>query len=144
MNWEYKSKKITDLPEDVFGFIYKLTFIKDGKEYYYIGKKQTHSYITKQALKNGKQRDNAIKRFGKNRYGKRVYFEVIKKENDWREYTGSADIPEGYKLTKKEIIQFCYDKRELTYLEAKHQFLNEVLENDSYLNNNILGKFFNF
>ena len=34
------------------------------------------------------------------------------------------------------------DKKHLTYLECKHQFTLGVLESSEYLNDNILGKFF--
>ena len=42
----------------------------------------------------------------------------------------------------REIIIFTSTKKQLTYFETKLQFVNEVLENDEYLNSNILGKFF--
>jgi hypothetical protein len=43
---------------------------------------------------------------------------------------------------KREILEIAYHKKELTYLECKYQFTLGVLESRSYLNDNILGKFF--
>ena len=43
---------------------------------------------------------------------------------------------------KREIIAITTDKKHLTYLECKHQFALGVLEKSEYLNDNILGKFF--
>ena len=43
---------------------------------------------------------------------------------------------------KREIIAIATDKKHLTYLECKYQFMLGVLESRSYLNDNILGKFF--
>ena len=43
---------------------------------------------------------------------------------------------------KREIIAIAIDKKHLTYLECKHQFALGVLESSEYLNDNILGKFF--
>ena len=36
----------------------------------------------------------------------------------------------------------AYNKKELTYLECKYQFIFEVLEDKKYINDNILGKFY--
>ena len=46
-----------------------------------------------------------------------------------------------YDLNRK-ILQIAYNKKELTYLECKYQFVLEVLEDKQYLNDNILGKFY--
>ena len=43
---------------------------------------------------------------------------------------------------KREILEFAYNKKHLTYLETKYLFCNNVLENTEYINDNILGKFF--
>ena len=72
-----------------------------------------------------------------------VYKRVLK-ESDWKTYYGSHSfIKEANKedLTR-EIIHIAYHKKELTYLECKYQFTLGVLESRSYLNDNILGKFF--
>ncbi len=43
---------------------------------------------------------------------------------------------------ERKILQVAYNKKELTYLECKYQFISEVLEDKKYLNDNILGKFY--
>ena len=43
---------------------------------------------------------------------------------------------------KREILEFAFNKKHLTYLETKYLFCNNVLENEEYINDNILGKFF--
>ena len=43
---------------------------------------------------------------------------------------------------KRKILQVAFNKKELTYLECKWQFVLEVLETNKYLNDNILGKFY--
>jgi hypothetical protein len=42
----------------------------------------------------------------------------------------------------RQILQFAFNKKELTYLECKWQFSLGVLESREYINDNILGKFF--
>ena len=72
-----------------------------------------------------------------------VYKRVLK-ESDWKNYYGSHGfIKEANKEDlKREILEIAYHKKELTYLECKYQFTLGVLESRSYLNDNILGKFF--
>ena len=45
-------------------------------------------------------------------------------------------------LERKILTSGFYNKKELTYLECKYQFILEVLEDKKYLNDNILGKFY--
>ena len=137
MKWLYKNKEIneiSDLPNNAFGFVYQTTHQPTGKKY--IGKKSLIYNLKKRlgkkekALWEGKGRPPVYKR--------------VLKESDWKTYYGSHGfIKEANKedLTR-EIIQIAYHKKELTYLECKHQFTLGVLESRSYLNDNILGKFF--
>ena len=121
-------------PLDALGFIYKITNLLTGR--FYIGKKSLWS----------KKRVKISKKEKLLNPTRKIYKEVIK-ENNWREYTGSSlvlnqDIEKlGKENFKKEIIQWCFSKRELSYSEVKWQFYYNVLEIDSY-NGNILGKFF--
>lgn len=95
-----------------FGFIYKITV--NGRNY--IGKKQLR------CLK------------GKNKG----------KELDWRTYTSSSKEIQTLLKThegKFEILKFCETKMLLTYYEVYFQFKFDVLADDSYANENILGKF---
>ena len=131
MSWLYNNKNIeslADLPEGVFGFIYEVHHIKTGKKY--IGKKQLMSNRTLPPLKGQKKKRKVIK------------------ESDWKTYYGSQkEIKELVKENsgqgfKREILQLCYTKKQLTYYELKWQFERGVLESDHYLNDNLLGKFF--
>ena len=137
MQWNYQDKiiqEISDLPEGAFGFIYQTTHLPTGKKY--IGKKSLIYNLKKKlgkkekALWEGKGRPPVYKR--------------VLKESDWKTYYGShAFIKEAhdYDLHRK-ILQIAYNKKELTYLECKYQFISEVLEDKKYLNDNILGKFY--
>lgn len=138
MNWKYSGEIVTEVPTNAIGFIYRLYFI-DGTMY--VGKKDIYSYITLPALKSGEQRPNS-ERKGKNKNGKRIYVDVVKKESNWQDYEGSSKETEGLILKYKEILEWAPSKRSLTYLEVKHQFKLDVLENDKYINQNINGKFF--
>ena len=137
MKWLYKGKEInevSDLPKNAFGFVYQTTHLPTNKKY--IGKKSLIYNLKKKlgkkekALWEGKGRPPVYKR--------------VLKESDWKHYYGSHSfIKESNKedLTR-EILEIAYHKKELTYLECKYQFTLGVLESRSYLNDNILGKFF--
>ena len=43
---------------------------------------------------------------------------------------------------RKTILKVCPTKRNLTYEEAKHLFIYEVLEDENSINENILGSFY--
>ena len=137
MKWLYKNKEIneiSDLPKDTFGFVYQTTHQPTGKKY--IGKK---SLIYNLKKKLGKKEKALWEGKGRPPMYKRVL-----KESDWKTYYGSHGFikdANGKDLERK-ILQVAYNKKELTYLECKWQFVLEVLEDKGYLNDNILGKFF--
>ena len=137
MKWLYKNKEIneiSDLPDNAFGFVYQTTHLPTNKKY--IGKKSLMYNLKKKlgkkekALWEGKGRPPIYKR--------------VLKESDWKNYYGSHGfIKEANEEDlKREILKIAYHKKELTYLECKYQFTLGVLESRSYLNDNILGKFF--
>ena len=137
MKWLYKEKEIneiSDLPKNAFGFVYQTTHLPTNKKY--IGKKSLMYNLKKKlgkkekALWEGKGRPPVYKR--------------VLKESDWKNYYGSHSfIKEANEEDlKREILEIAYHKKELTYLECKYQFTLGVLESRSYLNDNILGKFF--
>jgi hypothetical protein len=66
----------------------------------------------------------------KKKFGKKALAAMLKKAH-------KKGIP-----IKRFIIKICYTKTELTYQETKHQFVQEVLEKEEYLNANILGRFY--
>ena len=138
--WIYDNKEYETIHNDnIYGFIYKITF-KSGK--YYIGKKNFFFYKTLPILKNKRKRENHIQFFYKIVNNKRKYFELVKQESDWKTYTGSIKKDISEPVVRKEILEFAFSKRHLTYLETKYLFLNNVLEDDNAINENILGKFY--
>ena len=138
MKWIYKDKKVEILPENVYGFVYIL-HLKDDKKY--IGKKNVYEEKTLPALKSGEIREGA-RRIGKNIKGKREYFDIVTKESNWKEYAGSSKDINSEDVIGKEILEFSYSKRQLTYLEVKYQFKFNVLEDENFINKSILNKFF--
>lgn len=146
MTWTYKGKYITDLsdmPENVFGFIYKITNGKTGQ--FYIGKKQV---VSIRKRKFGKKETAALqdKRMKK--------YEMVTKESDWSSYRSSNKEVTNWFITdgipnedindqlKLEILRFCTNKKSLTYYELQEQFAHDVLGDELSLNDNLLGKFF--
>jgi hypothetical protein len=131
MNWIFKDREvesIEDMPENVIGFVYEVTYLEEGKKY--IGKKILEVRRKLPPLK-GKKR---VRR--------------VVKESDWKKYYGSNEeikklISEGKEAQfKREILEFAFSKVQLTYLETRYQFDRRVLERDDYYNSNILGKFY--
>ena len=146
MTWTYKGKYITelsDMPEDVFGFIYKITNGKTGQ--FYIGKKQV---VSIRKRKFGKKETAALqdKRMKK--------YEMVTKESDWSSYRSSNKEVTNWFITeeipnedindqlKLEILRFCSNKKSLTYYELQEQFAHDVLGDELSLNENLLGKFY--
>jgi len=142
MTWYYLNHEITELPDNVIGFVYVITNLISGKKY--IGKK--------------------LAKFSKTRYkmltqknGKKVRKKIRSKvDSDWLTYYGSSlalnkDREQlGDYSFKREIIRMCSSKAECSYWEAKEQFYHGVLETEEWYNaqisvrlhkNHIMGKF---
>ncbi len=138
INWTYKGKEIIDvtqMPENVFGFIYLITD-ENGRKY--LGKKQIFS---KRKRKFGKKEIAALPD------KRHRTWEYVTKEGKWKDYTGSNEelnklIAEGINY-KKEILYYAMDKKQLTYLELRELWSHRVLESDEFYNSNISGKHFN-
>jgi hypothetical protein len=118
LNWTYNDKEFTeDLIGDNLGFVYEITNLENNRKY--IGKKLFHSSKTKQ-VKGKKKR--------------------IKVPSDWQTYYGSsADLAKdvlslGQETFQRKIIHLCKSRGECSYLEAKEQFLNCVMEREDYYN----------
>lgn len=139
MTWTYEDAPFTKLPPDVFGFVYLITYTDNT---HYLGKKQCVSETALPALKNGTVRPEATHRIGRNINGKRVQFDIVRKETSWRKYVGSSKLTADKTVEYKTIIQLAYSKRQLTYLETKYLFCYEAIEREDFLNENVLGKFF--
>lgn len=116
----YQGKELLEIPEGVIGFVYIIINNTNNKKY--IGKKLAQFKKSRPPLKGKKQ---------KRRY-------TI--ESDWREYWGSSEkLLEDVSILGKEnfireILYFCTNRSELSYLEAKEQFDRRVLETDEYYN----------
>ena len=118
LNWTYNDTDFTDdLVGDNYGFVYQITNLTNGKKY--IGKKLFWFAKTKQV--KGKKKK-------------------YKAPSDWSSYYGSSDaltkdVKElGEENFTRTILHLCKSKGECSYLEAKEQFLNNVLESDDYYN----------
>ena len=131
-------KSLADLPRDAHGFVYVIIY---EDETFYIGKKDLYKKVTLPALKSGEKRVNSI-RVGKNKAGRRVFFDELQKESDWLTYEGSSEVTKDLVIKSKLILEIAYSKRELTYLEVKRLFVEEALEDDRCHNLCILNNFF--
>jgi hypothetical protein len=129
MSWIYESNQIETLPEDCVGFVYLITNKLSGRKY--IGKKlakfsKTTYRMVK--LKNGKKKRKKIKG---------------KIDSDWQTYYGSSPeltrdvLALGVENFSREILYHCKSKSECSYIEAREQFKNRVLESDDWYNGHI-------
>jgi hypothetical protein len=134
--------KVEDLINDpnfdineYIGYVYITIHIPTGREY--IGKKY-FLHTTNKKLGKKEIAELPVTR------GKKPTKKQIIKESDWKTYYGSAT--EIKKLPKEEMMRYvlklCKTKKGLTYWETKMLFHYKVLEDDKYINDNILGKFF--
>ena len=157
MIWLYNDKPFTENVDNHFGFIYYIEYECGSK---YIGQKAFVGKTTLEARKNGIQRDNSIRihkrkpmtkedlearstaQIRTNVKNKSVAYDVVYKETDWKTYDGSSKETEGLVIKEKHIMHLCSSKRNMTYMETKMLFINEVLEDETYINGNILGKFY--
>jgi len=114
--WYYKENIFEDL-EDYIGFVYIITNLTNQRKY--IGKK--NFYTSKMKKIKGKRKR-------------------IKSESDWKTYYGSnkelsADVIKlGEGNFHREILRLCTSKGEMSYFEAKYQFMFDVLTDDIYYN----------
>lgn len=134
--WIYQNKMFTDehIPEGAIGFVYEMTTIINGHGYSYIGKKNFHSNTKTKLSKKATPTDKRLKKY-----------KVVTKTSYQNYYSSNDVLKQAAKdgvLIKREILKICFSKTELTYQEVKHQFVREVLENEFYLNRNILGRFY--
>ena len=130
MNWLCEGNIVTeeDVPVGAVGFVYKIIHTPTGR--YYIGKKSLTSTRKLAPLKGQKRK------------------RTVTKSSDWEKYYSSNDwIKEQVKEGKaekfsREIIQYCFSKKSLTYYEIYWQFHYNVLADDNAINENLMGKFY--
>jgi len=129
MPWLYNGKEMTshgDFNDYVVGFIYRIIYT-DNREY--IGKKLIRS-------------NRKLKPTKKQLAIRKNYKRVERIDLKFTDYEGSSKNTVGLIISKKEIIELASSNRQLTYLESKTLFQLNVLEDDRFLNQNILGRFF--
>ena len=121
MPWYYQNEPFTpEMIGDHVGFVYRITDLENDKKY--IGKKL---FFTTQKLKplKGKKRKR-----------------TVVKQSDWQEYFSSSDTiktlveERGADSFHREILVLCKTHGELSYIEAKLQFDNDVLLRGDYYN----------
>lgn len=129
---------VEKFPANCVGFVYKITNIKTGK--FYIGKKSLYSNTKKKLTKKELAEHEGP---GRKPTSKRVI-----KESNWLDYWGSnktilEEIKQGgVQDFRKEILKFCFNKKQLTYWEVHFQCKEEVLFSDKSYNDTVLGKFY--
>lgn len=118
--WYYKGKEFNETPEEYQGFVYEITELRTGKKY--IGKK---NFWRPKTLPKNSRRSRRVK---------------TRVESDWREYFGSNVALQrlveerGTESYKRVILHLCKSKGEMSYMEAKFQFMFDVLISDDYFN----------
>jgi hypothetical protein len=130
MSWLHEGNIVTEehVPIGAVGFVYKIIHTPTGR--YYIGKKSLTSTRKLAPLKGQKRK------------------RTVTKSSDWEKYYSSNDwIKEQVKEGKteefsREIIQYCFSKKSLTYYEIYWQFHYNVLADDNAINENLMGKFY--
>lgn len=156
VNWNYGGLdilSIEDVPEGAIGFIYIIRNVSKGM--FYIGRKSFFSERNQEVskavydrLKKAGEPVTKTKNKKKSKKGSIVwrYKKKTRKETNWKKYTGSSKelnkhIKSGDKYNK-EILCFCYSKKEISYRELKHIVCTDCLEREDCYNGNLLGKWF--
>lgn len=119
MTWFFEGVEVTELPHCI-GFVYLITNNINNRKY--IGKKLSH--FSKTSIKTVTLKSGIKKK-------KKVKTQI---ESDWRTYWSSSvdlqkDVKElGEENFTREILFYCQSKGSLSYIEAREQFSNRVLE----------------
>lgn len=122
--WMYKGKEIhghKDLLPECTDFVYIINY-ENGQRY--IGKKAVRAIRKRPPLK-GKKRN------------RRLLVDL-----PFVNYEGSCEITIDSKIKSKEILYQCSTRKASTYLEAALLFHHDAIFDPKYLNENIMGKFF--
>lgn len=127
--WYYNNEIVETLPEDCVGYVYIITNLTNQRKY--IGKKLAK--FSKTTYRVVKQKNGVKKK-------KRIRSKI---DSDWREYYGSS--PEltkdiellGVENFRRDILFYCTSKSECSYIEAREQFANRVLESKDWYNGHI-------
>lgn len=119
--WKYNNTPFTEQPDACYtGFVYLITNLSTGRKY--IGKKTFWS--TKTTQKTVIIKSTGIKK------KKKIKTQI---PSDWLDYFGSNDDLKkdvealGAECFSREILRLCHTKGEMSYIEAKLQFENDVI-----------------
>lgn len=123
--WSFEGKAVSSHPEGAKAFVYRLEFANGD---YYHGKKNLESVRRKKLV-------------GKTRRVTTI------SESNWKSYLSSstevkARLKAGDKLTKREILRWCYSTSEATYFELWYQMVNHVLLDIKSLNKWVSAKIY--
>lgn len=138
--WLYEGQEIESLsqfPQGCVGFVYMITNTTNGK--IYIGKKTLFNTLTKKLTKKEASAWDKPGRIPKKK--------KETKESNWSDYNGSnKNLQEDIKLIgpqhfHREILEFCFNKKQCTYYEEMWQHKLRVLHIDSY-NDTIAGRYY--
>jgi len=142
--WTWCGEWITPevVPEWAVAMVYKITRMwwDDMKGH------QVQVYIGKKMLTSTRRKKIGVR--AKKASGTRKTYETTVKQSNWPEYWGSCkeliedqkQYPEQF---TRQVLEWCYSKKNATYLELKYQFQYNVLENRTY-NNNINGSLYRY
>jgi len=122
--WKYRGKWINshdDLNPECTDFVYVITY-DDGR--YYIGKKAVRAIRKKPPLKGYKR-------------SRRIMTNL-----PFINYQGSHEKVKELTPVAKTIIHQCSKRKAATYLEMEILVRQRAIFRDSYINENIGGKFF--
>lgn len=129
---------LSQFPEKSHGFVYIITNKETGK--FYVGKKILRNNLTKKLTKKEMLEWSKPGRVPKKK--KEI------KESNWKDYWGSnTELKEDVKSLgegsfDRQILQFCFSSKQLTYFETLWQLHYDVLCSQNCYNSSILGKFF--
>ena len=130
-------ESLEDFPENCIGFVYLITNKVNNK--IYVGKKSLYSNTNKKLTKKELAEQTGP--------GRKPTKKLVTKESNWKSSMGSskellADIKDvGEDKFNRQILHYCFSKKQLTYYEICYQMKHDVLSVESY-NDNILGKFY--
>lgn len=151
--WMYNDQIVTPeiVPEGVIGIVYKISkqidiirfgHYSEGIHKVYIGKKSLVS--NRKQVIGKRERAKQLEEVGDKRRVRKV--KIVTKDSNWMQYNSSCkplqeEMQQSPELFRKEILYWCYNKKQMSYLEEHEMHKYNVLHIDSW-NDNIAGKYY--